>query len=105
MLAILGQPVVGNGLVSLAHQLIAAKLNIAQGASSAAVAATIAAADAQIGSLVVPPGGAGFLSTASTSSKTQILDNYNNGIIGPGHCGDTATREHSTWGALKSLYR
>jgi hypothetical protein len=105
LLQILNQPVGGNGLISLAHQLIAAKLNIANGASSAAVAATIAAADAQIGALVIPPIGAGYLSPASTSSKTQTLDDYNNGIIGPGHCEDTATRGNTTWGSIKSLYR
>lgn len=105
LLAILNQPVGGNGLISLAHQLIAAKLNVAQGASNLVVAATIIAADAQIGALVVPPIGAGYLAPGSTSAKTQVLDNYNNGIIGPGHCGDTATKSQSTWGALKALYR
>jgi hypothetical protein len=104
LLQILNQPVGGNGLISLAHQLIAAKLNIANGANAAAVSATIAAADAQIGALVVPPIGAGYLAPASTSGKTQILDDYNNGIIGPGHCDDTASRT-STWGKIKSLYR
>jgi hypothetical protein len=105
LLQILNQPVQGNGLVSLAHQLIGAKLNIANGASSAAVAATIAAADAQIGGLVIPPIGGGFLAPSSTSSKTQILDDYNNGVIGPGHCDDTTTRGNTTWGSIKSLYR
>ncbi len=104
LLQILNQSVGGNGLISLAHQLIAAKLNVANGASSAAASATITAADAQIGSLVVPPIGSGYLAPSSTSSKTQILDDYNNGIIGPGHCGST-TATPSTWGAVKSLYR
>src|SRR6185436_1078878 len=48
LLQILNQPVAGNGLISLAHQLIAAKLNIAHGADPTVVAITIAAADAQI---------------------------------------------------------
>ena len=104
LLQILNQPVSGNGLVSLAHQLIAAKLNIANGADGTVINSTIAAADAQIGPLVIPPIGAGFLSPASTSAKTQTLDDWNNGITGPGHCADTATHS-STWGALKSLYR
>jgi hypothetical protein len=104
LLQILNQSVGGNGLISLAHQLIAAKLNIAQGADASAVAATILAADAQIGNLVVPPIGGGFLSPSSTSSKTQILDDYNNGIIGPGHCPETPARI-ATWGRIKSLYR
>lgn len=104
LLQILNQPVGGNGLISLAHQLIAAKLNIANGADGTVVNSTIAAADAQIGALVIPPIGAGFLAPSSTSAKTQILDDWNNGITGPGHCADTPTRP-STWGAVKSLYR
>jgi hypothetical protein len=102
--AILNQPTQGNGLVSLAHQLIAAKLNIENGANGAAVAQTIADADAQIGGLVIPPVGAGFLSPASTSSKTQTLDDFNNGLIGPGHCEPTDAKPAS-WGSVKTLYR
>src|SRR5436190_2624835 len=39
LLSILGQSVGGNGLISLVHQLIAAKLNIAQGADPSAASA------------------------------------------------------------------
>lgn len=102
--AILGQSVGGNGLVSLAHQLIAAKLNIDAGADPSAASAAIASADAMIGGLVVPPSGAGYLAPSSTSSLTQSLDNYNNGVIGPGHCGNVPVRE-TTWGGIKALYR
>lgn len=104
LLQILGQPVQGNGLISLAHQLIAAKLNIAQGADPTAASAAIVAADAMIGGLVVPPVGAGHLSPGSTSSLTQTLDDYNNGITGPGHCGTVPTQP-STWGQVKALFR
>lgn len=104
LLSILGQPTAGNGLVSLAKQLIAAKLNIANGADGSSITATLLAADALIGPLVVPPVGGGFLSPASTSSLTQTLDDYNNGLIGPGHCGETPAKQ-STWGRVKSLYR
>jgi hypothetical protein len=86
LLSIFGEPVAGNGLISLAHQLIAAKLNVANGASDAAIASTIAAADALIDSLQVPPVGAGYLEPSTTSGLTTTLDNYNKGIIGPGHC-------------------
>jgi len=97
--------VFGNGLISLAHQLIAAKLNIAQGADPTAASAAIAAADALIGSLIVPPTpGFGSLPTSSTSSLTQTLDDFNNGITGPGHCGNVPTRQN-TWGQLKTSYR
>lgn len=104
LLLILDQEVVGNGLVSLAHQLIAAKLNIANGADPTAASAAIAAADALIGSLVVPPVGAGFLDPSLTSALTQTLDDYNNGVIGPGHCGVVPAQE-STWGGVKAMYR
>lgn len=102
--AILGTPVAGNGLVSLAHQLIAAKLNVANGADPTAAAAAIAAADALIGALIVPPVGGGYLNPSLTSSLIQTLDDYNNGVIGPGHCGSVPARE-TTWGGIKALYR
>lgn len=91
LISILREPVRGNGLVSLAHQLIAAKLNAASGASVPPdVASAIAAADSLIGPRVVPPVGNGYLSPSSTSSLTTTLDNYNNGLApgGPPHCDD-----------------
>jgi hypothetical protein len=104
LLSILNQPVAGNGLISLAHQLIGAKLNIAAGANPSSISATITAADALIGGLVVPPVGAGTLAPAATSGLTQALDDYNNGVSGPGHCVSTPTRT-STWGSVKGQYR
>lgn len=84
--AIFDTPAQGNGLITLAHQLIAAKLNIANGADGSSVAAAIAAADTLIGGLVVPPVGAGSLPPSTTSSLVTTLGSYNEGIIGPGHC-------------------
>jgi len=104
LLSILGTPSGGNGLIILAHQLITAKLNILNGADGSAVSATIVNADNLIGGLVCPPIGAGFLNPALTNADTNTLDDYNNGLTGPGHCGSTPTR-HSTWGAIKTLYR
>jgi hypothetical protein len=104
LLDILNEDVNGNGLISLCHQLIAAKLNIAQGADPSAASACIAAADAIIGGLVCPPVGGGSLNPADTDAITQCLDDYNNGITGPGHCGTVPTKP-TTWGAVKSLYR
>lgn len=103
LLSILNQSVSGNGLVSLAHQLIGAKLNIANGANPTGIAAAISSADALIGGLVVPPVGAGYLAPATTSSLTQQLDDFNNGLVGPDHCGSTPART-STWGGLKQQY-
>ena len=88
LLSILNKPAGGNGLIALAHQLIAAKLNVAAGADPTAVAADIATADALIGSLVVPPLGSGYLAPSLTSGLVTVLANYNEGATGPGHCDD-----------------
>jgi hypothetical protein len=104
LLAILNQPAQGNGLIILAHQLIAAKLNIIYGADPTAASAAIATADAQIGNLVIPPVGGGSLSPGSVNGTATTLDNYNNGLIGPGHCAQVPAHV-TTWGSLKSTYR
>ena len=104
LLSIFNRSVGGNGLVALAHQLIAAKLNLARGADASAVASFISSADALIGVRIVPPVGSGSLSPGFVSSLTQALDDYNNGLFGPGHCGLTPTHP-ATWGSLKSTYR
>jgi hypothetical protein len=87
LLQILNQPAQGNGLVIVAHQLIAAKLNIANGADPTDAAQAIADADAMIG-LVIPPIGSGYLPSSQTSDLTETLTEYNEGTIGPGHCND-----------------
>ena len=90
LLSIFNQEPKGNGLVSLAHQLIAAKLNIANGSNPSAIAATITAADALIGALIVPPIGGGELTPAQTSALNEALTDYNEGATGPGHCPPTS---------------
>lgn len=84
--AILDTPVKGNGLISLAHQLITAKLNIDGGADPSAISQAIADADALIGALVVPPIGSGYLDPSVTSALVDALSDFNEGITGPGHC-------------------
>jgi hypothetical protein len=80
----------GNGLIQLAHQLIAAKLNVAEnGGAPASVLADISAADNLIGALVVPPIGANppnYLAPSKTSALTHALDLYNMGERGVPHC-------------------
>jgi len=90
--SVLGQHTYGapaNGITKLYAQLLAAKLNGLRGASGSAVSSTISAADA-------------FLAThnhldwgsLTATEKNNVaawhttLDRYNNGLIGPGHCGD-----------------
>jgi hypothetical protein len=91
LLAILNTPAAGNGLIALAHQLIATKLNLAAGADPTAIAGDVATADALIGSLVVPPIGSDSLKPTITSGLTTALANYNEGATGPGHCDDLET--------------
>jgi hypothetical protein len=107
LLQILREPVRGNGAISLAHQLIATKLNICQGANPSAVSACVNAADALLsgcGANKVPPIGSCNLAPNTTSATNQCLDNYNNGLTGPGHCPQTPART-ATWGQLKVLHR
>jgi hypothetical protein len=104
LLSILKKPAAGNGLIILAHQLIAAKLNIANGADPTPVASAIAAADALIGALVVPPVGGGNLAPAVVTGVKDTLDNYDNGLLGVPHCGQVPTVT-KTWGGLKAIYR
>lgn len=77
-----------NGLISLAHQVIATKLNIANGASQDYIdetAVDLLAADILIGNLVIPPVGSGFLSPSLTDSLTSSLD----GAISNFECQDS----------------
>jgi cysteine-rich repeat protein len=88
LLDIFHTPVTGNGLISVSHQLIAAKLNIASGANPAALGSAIASTDTMIGMLVVPSVGLGALAPEQTSDLNDQLDDFNTGAIGPGHCAD-----------------
>jgi hypothetical protein len=102
--SILDGPAHGNGLVILAHQVIAARLSIASGADPSPVSAALAQADALIGSLVVPPVGGGSLDPDLVLAAKDLLDSYNNGRLGVPHCGATRARP-VTWGTLKAIYR
>ena len=76
-----------NGINRLYAQLLAAKLNILNGACDNAVEGTIAAAD----SFLAEHGSSDWASLCDeerhdVNEWKGILDCYNNGIIGPGHC-------------------
>jgi len=106
LLLIFDTPAAGNGLISLAHQLIAAKLNIAAGAiAPSSVLGAISTADALIANKIVPPIGSGFLSPQTTSHLTDDIEEFN-AEEGTGNirCISTPTKSR-TWGELKSLYR
>jgi hypothetical protein len=101
LLAILYFDVRQNGLVSLAHQLIAAKLNVA--CDSADPTTCIEDADALIGSLVVPPLGFGYLTAATTSSLVDCLTAFNEAAGGE-LCLPTSV-DRTSWGRVKATYR
>jgi hypothetical protein len=86
LLSILNTVVRTNGLVSVAHQEIAAKLNIATGAGASCVAQTLANLDVLIGDLVIPPVGTGYLPPSVTSSYVDILTRYNEGLLCTPYC-------------------
>jgi hypothetical protein len=93
LLSILNQPARRNGLVLLAYQLIAAKLNVANGADSSCIAATIADADSLIGNLVVPPVGTGYLFPGDVSAIANSLEQYNSGqLCAPACSGSPVSR-------------
>lgn len=88
---ILDTPARGNALISLAHQLIAAKLNVLNGADDSEIAGDIAAADALIGSRVIPPVGTSSVRPSSALGQQMLsvkddLDDYNNGRFNVPHC-------------------
>ncbi len=79
-----------DGITKLYAQLLAAKLNIANGADGSAVASVIVAAD-----FFLATNNCAAWSSLNPSDAALVLvwqcalDSYNNGNIGPGHCGDS----------------
>jgi hypothetical protein len=79
-------PAGGDASLILAHQLIAAKLNLANGSDPCPIASIIAAADALIGSQVIPI--VPKISPSSTLGAQMValasaLDSYNEGLLTP----------------------
>jgi hypothetical protein len=101
---ILNTPANGNGLIALAQELIAAKLNQISTSNQlppqvslcsgytceemAMIARCIADADALIGGLVIPPFGNDFLDSTVTASLATCLHTYNEGELGVDGCPD-----------------
>lgn len=80
-----GKP--NNGITKLYAQLLAAKLNIADGADPADIQATVDAADAFLADYSWEDwNGLDKDLKDSVNTWKDLLDDYNNGIIGPGHC-------------------
>lgn len=78
----------GNAYYNLAHQYMAAKLNVLNGASTTAAVSSAMSWAESFFSTYTPS------STLSKSVRQQVLaaastlDQYNNGVIGPGHCSE-----------------
>ncbi len=91
LLDIFKTPPKGDATYILAHQLIAAKLNIVQGSADSAVSLTIADADNWLS--IHPLGSKPSNKEGRTEGigYSKILDQYNNGQIGPGHCDDAGS--------------
>ena len=107
--SILNAPAKGNGLIALAHQLIAAKFNVAVGGVTCG-GSDIAAADALIGNKVVPPVGTGSIDPSVTSPLVGTLTTFNEGDGCADHCpGRPALKPANSnkmkWGTLKSHYK
>jgi len=106
LLLIFNEPAAGNGLISLAHQLIAAKLNILSGAiAPSSVLGAIATADVMIGTKVVPPIGTGFIAPGTTSHLTDDLEEFNSKENGQIQCQGVTAAKARTWGEIKAIYR
>ncbi|MFN2397361.1 MAG: hypothetical protein ABR543_01760 [Gemmatimonadaceae bacterium] len=72
----------GNSYVKLAHQYMAAKLNL-NGGSDPTINGAITQAEALFAG---HPAGSFYIKNNTWNSVATTLDNYNNGITGPGHC-------------------
>jgi hypothetical protein len=87
LLTLFGTPVKGDASLSLGHQLMAAKLNVANGADDSDVSLVIENADAWLSTFSgklpykVKSGAA-----ADAIVWAVALDDFNNGVSGPGHC-------------------
>jgi len=103
-LSILDHPGTQNGLVVLARQLIAAKLNVANGADPAPIQNELTQADLAIGFLVIPPVGGDTLPPSAVRTLVQRLEDFNHGVFSTDPC-DPTSIEDSSWGSVKARYR
>jgi hypothetical protein len=88
LITILKTPVAGDASLNLAHQLIAAMLNVANGSNPAPISATITDANGDLGTGTIPEG----IAPSSTLGADMVddantLDSYNSGTLTPGCTG------------------
>lgn len=81
-------PAGGNRYYQLAHQFMAARLNVLNGAATTSeVDAALAWAEAFFNTYTPTSALSPAVRSAATSNAS-ILDSYNNGVTGPGHCSE-----------------
>jgi hypothetical protein len=88
LLTILRTPVRGDASVALAHQLIAAELNRANGAAGVPAIAEAQDWMRRNGTRLPYRTASGSAAAAQASALTNALASYNEGATGPGHCSD-----------------
>jgi hypothetical protein len=81
-------PVRGNPYYSLAHQYMAAKLNVLAGADASAIGSALSMAEAFF-SAKTPSSSLSAKARAELLALAALLDDFNSGRIGPGHCDDS----------------
>jgi hypothetical protein len=96
LMTIAGESANGNGLISLAQQLIFTKLNlICHNSEPSCIQQTINDSDTLIDHLIIPPFGNGFLPPQAVSNLVTILHQYNLGLLCAPAC-DTQPGCHPT---------
>ncbi len=78
-------PVKGNAYYNLAHQYMAAKLNVLAGASASALGNALTTSEAFF-AVSTPSTPLTASQRAALLGLATLLDQFNNGEIGPGHC-------------------
>jgi hypothetical protein len=81
-------PAGGNAYYILAHQYIAAKLNVLNGASTTPEVNTALSWAENFFATYTPTSALSEEVRNTAISHAGILDQYNNGLIGPGHCSE-----------------
>jgi hypothetical protein len=85
---VLWTPPQGNAYYILAHAYIAAKLNKLNGAASTTQVDAALAWSTSFFNTYMPSSSLSKSVRNQAISKAQVLDDYNNGLIGPGHCSE-----------------
>jgi hypothetical protein len=89
-LAVLQTPPKGNGYYILAHQYIAASINAKSASVPADVQGALTAASDYFAASGITPAApyTGWYTKDRLSAWADLLARYNEGLTGPGHCGD-----------------